>query len=37
MKFDTPPTANPIDQLKAIGKPFDRIEGRLKVTGKAPP
>lgn len=36
MKFDTPATTNPIDQLKVIGKPTDRIEGPLKVTGSAP-
>src|SRR3954453_10102332 len=35
MKFDTPATTNPIDQLKIIGKPFDRIEGPLKTTGTA--
>ena len=36
MKFDTPATTNPIDQLKIVGKPTDRIEGPLKVTGTAP-
>jgi xanthine dehydrogenase YagR molybdenum-binding subunit len=36
MKFDTPATANPIDQLKVIGKPTDRIDGPLKTTGTAP-
>ncbi|MGI3903552.1 MAG: aldehyde oxidoreductase molybdenum-binding subunit PaoC [Janthinobacterium lividum] len=36
MKFDTPATINPIDQLKVIGKPTDRIDGRFKVTGTAP-
>ena len=36
MKFDTPATTNPIDQLKVIGKPTDRIDGRFKVTGTAP-
>jgi len=36
MKFDTPATTNPIDQLKVIGKPTDRIDGPLKTTGKAP-
>jgi len=25
MKFDTPATTNPIDQLKVIGQPVDRI------------
>src|SRR5215207_4895314 len=33
MKFDTPATTNPIDQLKVIGKPVDRIDGRFKTTG----
>ncbi|MBK5374747.1 xanthine dehydrogenase family protein molybdopterin-binding subunit [Pseudomonas sp. TH43] len=36
MKFDTPATTNPIDQLKVIGKPTDRIEGPLKTSGQAP-
>ena len=36
MKFDTPATTNPIDQLKVIGKPVDRIDGPLKTTGAAP-
>jgi len=36
MKFDTPATTNPIDQLKVVGKPFDRIDGPMKVTGTAP-
>lgn len=36
MKFDTPATTNPIDQLKVIGKPIDRIDGPLKTTGGAP-
>ena len=36
MKFDTPATTNPIDQLKVIGQPIDRIDGRLKTTGTAP-
>lgn len=36
MKFDTPATANPIDQGKVIGKPTDRIDGPLKTTGTAP-
>src|SRR4051812_99068 len=36
MKFDTPATTNPIDQLKVVGKPTDRIEGPLKTTGRAP-
>jgi xanthine dehydrogenase YagR molybdenum-binding subunit len=36
MKFDTPATTNPIDQLKIIGKPTDRIDGPMKTTGTAP-
>ena len=36
MKFDTPATTNPIDQLKVVGKPVDRIDGTLKTTGTAP-
>ncbi|MDQ0473195.1 aldehyde oxidoreductase molybdenum-binding subunit PaoC [Labrys wisconsinensis] len=36
MRFDTPATTNPIDQLKIIGKPTDRIDGPLKTTGTAP-
>jgi xanthine dehydrogenase YagR molybdenum-binding subunit len=36
MKFDTPATTNPIDQLKVIGKPTDRIDGPQKTTGTAP-
>src|SRR4051812_28924017 len=35
MKFDTPATTNPIDQLKVIGKATDRIDGPLKTTGSA--
>jgi xanthine dehydrogenase YagR molybdenum-binding subunit len=36
MKFDTPATTNPIDQLKVVGRPVDRIDGPLKTTGSAP-
>src|SRR5258708_35041674 len=35
MKFDTPATTNPIDQLRVIGKSTDRIDGPLKTTGTA--
>lgn len=35
MKFDTPATTNPIDQLNVIGQPRDRIDGKLKTTGTA--
>ena len=36
MKFDTPATDNPIDRLRVVGKPIDRIDGPLKTTGTAP-
>ncbi|WP_454753177.1 aldehyde oxidoreductase molybdenum-binding subunit PaoC [Cupriavidus necator] len=36
MKFDTPATTNPIDQLKVVGRPVDRIDGPRKTTGTAP-
>ncbi|MFC7736431.1 aldehyde oxidoreductase molybdenum-binding subunit PaoC [Roseomonas sp. GCM10028921] len=36
MRFDTPATRNPIDQLRVVGKPLDRIDGPLKTTGTAP-
>lgn len=35
MRFDTPATTNPIDQLKVVGQPVDRFEGKLKTTGTA--
>jgi xanthine dehydrogenase YagR molybdenum-binding subunit len=35
MKFDKPAGQNPIDQLKVVGKPMDRVEGPLKTTGMA--
>jgi len=35
MKFDTPATTNPIDQLKVIGQPVNRIDGPRKTTGAA--
>src|SRR5258708_35168060 len=35
MKFDAPATINPIDQLKVIGKPTNRIDGPFKTTGTA--
>jgi xanthine dehydrogenase YagR molybdenum-binding subunit len=35
MKFDRPAGTNPIDQLKVVGKPLDRIDGPLKTTGRA--
>jgi xanthine dehydrogenase YagR molybdenum-binding subunit len=36
MKFDTPAGQNPIDQLKVVGRPTDRIDGKFKTTGTAP-
>jgi xanthine dehydrogenase YagR molybdenum-binding subunit len=35
MKFENPATLNPIDQLKIIGHPTDRIDGPLKTAGTA--
>ena len=36
MRFDAPATTNPIDQLKVVGHPTDRVDGRYKTTGTAP-
>ncbi len=36
MKFETPAGRNPIDQLKVVGQPLNRIDGPLKTTGVAP-
>jgi xanthine dehydrogenase YagR molybdenum-binding subunit len=35
MKFDEPATTNPIDQRTVVGKPADRVDGPLKVSGTA--
>jgi xanthine dehydrogenase YagR molybdenum-binding subunit len=35
MKFDKAAGPNPIDQMKVVGKPTNRIEGPLKTTGTA--
>lgn len=35
MKFDAPATPNPIDQMRVIGQPVDRVEGPLKTAGQA--
>jgi xanthine dehydrogenase YagR molybdenum-binding subunit len=35
MKFETPAGENPIDRLRVVGKPHDRIDGPLKTTGRA--
>jgi xanthine dehydrogenase YagR molybdenum-binding subunit len=36
MRFDSPAKENPIDELRVVGQPTDRIDGRLKTTGSAP-
>ena len=36
MKFDAPAGSNPIDRLTVVGKPHDRVDGPLKVSGAAP-
>ena len=36
MKFTTAAGTNPIDRLKIVGRPTDRIDGPLKTTGTAP-
>jgi xanthine dehydrogenase YagR molybdenum-binding subunit len=35
MRYDTPAATNPIDQLKIVGKPVDRVDGPLKASGTA--
>ena len=35
MKFDQPAGTNPIDQLKVVGRPTDRIDGPAKTSGTA--
>ncbi|WP_312949208.1 aldehyde oxidoreductase molybdenum-binding subunit PaoC [Superficieibacter sp.] len=35
MKFDKPATDNPVDRLKVVGQPRDRIDGPLKTSGSA--
>lgn len=35
MRFDNPAKDNPIDRLKVVGQPVDRIDGRDKTTGHA--
>jgi xanthine dehydrogenase YagR molybdenum-binding subunit len=36
MKFANPAGTNPIDKLKIVGRPTDRIDGPYKTTGTAP-
>jgi len=35
MKFDTPAGQNPVDRMRVVGQPLDRIDGPHKVTGTA--
>jgi len=35
MKFETPAGLNPIDNLRYVGQPLDRVDGPLKTTGCA--
>lgn len=35
MKFETPAENNPIDRMKVVGQPANRIDGPLKTTGRA--
>lgn len=35
MKFETPAGTNPIDRMRVVGQPLDRIDGKYKVTGTA--
>ncbi|HTG38507.1 aldehyde oxidoreductase molybdenum-binding subunit PaoC [Sphingomonas sp.] len=36
MQFNQPAETNPIDRMRVVGKPIDRIDGPLKTTGRAP-
>jgi xanthine dehydrogenase YagR molybdenum-binding subunit len=36
MKFSEPAATNPIDAMTVVGRPQTRVEGPLKVTGRAP-
>ena len=36
MKFESPATTNPIDQLRVVGQSVSRIDGPLKTSGTAP-
>ena len=36
MKFLTPATTNPIDRMRYVGQPTNRIDGKFKTTGTAP-
>ncbi|WGD30655.1 xanthine dehydrogenase family protein molybdopterin-binding subunit [Ancylobacter sp. WKF20] len=35
MKFDKPAGSNPIDRMRIVGQPRDRVDGPLKTTGQA--
>jgi len=36
VQFETPAGSNPIDRMQVVGRAQDRIDGPLKVTGRAP-
>jgi len=36
MKFDTPAGPNPVDRMREVGRPLDRVDGPRKVSGTAP-
>jgi len=36
LKFDAPEGPNPLDRMKVVGHPHDRIDGPLKTSGTAP-
>src|SRR3546814_2247163 len=36
MRSETPATTNPIEQLKVMGQPADRVDGPRNVSGHAP-
>lgn len=36
MEYNIPEGATPLDKERLVGKPFDRVDGPLKVRGKAP-
>lgn len=36
MKFEKPAATNPVDRMRVVGQPHDRIDGPKKTTGTAP-
>lgn len=36
MEFNTPATTSPVDRGRVVTKPLDRVDGPLKVSGRAP-